>query len=376
MKLLHTSDLHLGKRLHQRSLIEDQRHVLAQITQQIKDHVPDLFVVAGDVFDRSLPPEDAVALFGEWLGELREVAPSVPIVIIAGNHDSAKRIAWARSLGQTGRVYLRGIPETVEEPIHFETTDGEAVEVWALPFAWAGDLPSPQDEPSTQAGAFRTALDRIEAQRDSTRTQVLVAHCFAQGGATRDSERTLLGSATLIPREWFAPFDYVALGHLHAAQEVARNTWYSGSPLGYSFSEDSDSKGTLLVECSPGSSPTIRRLPLEPLHPLRRVSASLDALLEDATYESLSNSYLEVQLTTAASVSEPMAMLRARFPYILHLRPPASEAPAADVLAGDRTEATDLAADVNSFWEHVYGDAPGEEVLAALAICATAAEVA
>ena len=120
MRILHTSDLHLGKRIYQHSLLPDQKHILLQMVEYINEHDPDLFVVAGDVFDRSLPPEDAMALFGEWLSIIRVEKPNLPIVIIAGNHDSGKRIAWASRLLHHDGIYIRGIPNTVENSIQVE----------------------------------------------------------------------------------------------------------------------------------------------------------------------------------------------------------------------------------------------------------------
>jgi exonuclease SbcD len=315
-----------------------------------------------------------VSLFGEWLAELRAASAQMPIVIIAGNHDSAKRIGWARDLAVLSNVHLRGDPETVEDPIRFETQAGEAVEVWALPFAWAGDLPAPDGEASTQASAFATGMHRIAERRDASRTQVLVAHCFAQGGHSRDSERVLIGSATLIDPAQFQDFDYVALGHLHAPQEVVRNAWYSGSPLGYSFSEESDDKGTLLVDCARDRHATIRRLPLTPLHPLRRVTATMEQLLDSHEFDAFRDAYLEVTLSEETLLGEPMALLRGRFPFVLHLKPPAAALIAEDVEPGDRGAPADLATDLDSFWHHIHGEPPSKDVVAAFAACRTEVE--
>jgi DNA repair protein SbcD/Mre11 len=363
VRILHTSDLHLGKRLHQHSLLPDQEHVLAQIVEYIVEYDPDLFVVAGDVFDRSLPPEDAMVLFGHWLNSIRKERPVLPVVIIAGNHDSGERIAWPSKLLNQDQIFLRGIPRTVEEAIHFQTRQGELVEVWALPFAWAGDLPSPEGQTATQVGAFETAIDIIQTRQDKERKQILVAHCFAQGGKESESERQLLGQATLVDSQLFKTFDYVALGHLHKPQKVCSNTWYSGSPLAYSFSENSDEKCVLLVDCNDGE-PVVTQLQLKPLRSMRIVETTLDELLESNVYDHLKEMYLSVRLTQQCVISDPVKHISARFPHLLNLRVPIEDMPELSLDSESRMGKTDLAEDLHSFWLHVTGEIPSDEVLA------------
>lgn len=365
MRILHTSDLHIGKLLHGHSLLDDQRHVFTQITQAVVDRQPDALIVAGDIFDRSIPPVGAVALLGEWLTDLRSKAPDVPIVIISGNHDNGKRLAWASALLDP-MIHLRGDPEDLERPIHFTTQAGERVEVWAMPFLWPGALPPPEGEVNSQEAAFRTGLDIIAERRDDTRTQVLVAHCFARGGAESDSERRLVGQATLIDPSLFEPFDYVALGHLHRAQKAGRKGHYSGSPLAYSFSENSAEKCLLMVEASRGATPAVERLPLQPLRPVMVVETTLDALLEQGTHDHLRDVYLSVRLTERAVHRDPMQRIRARFPFALELRTPLAElGEGAQLKVASRTGRIDLGSDFESFWRQVEGvDAP-ESVKAA-----------
>ncbi len=362
MKILHTSDLHLGKRLHQHSLLADQKHVLDQLVNHIVEHDPDLFIVAGDVFDRSLPPEDAMALFGDWLSDIRSKKPTLPIVIIAGNHDSGKRIAWASSLLHHDQIYLRGIPKTVESPIHLEAANGDLAEVWALPFAWAGDLPQPEGEISSQVGAFQAAIKIIKENQDPERPQLLVAHCVAQGGKESDSERQLLGQATRLDNKVFDGFDYVALGHLHKPQSVTKRVWYSGSPLAYSFSEDSDEKCALLIQVAKGSA-EVTKLPLIPLRSMRVIEDTLETLLDTEIYDHFRDAYISVRLTQQSPIPEPMHHIRQRFPHILHLGVPKEEISEHGFEADDQMEATDLGDDLGKFWRHVTGDKPSDEVL-------------
>lgn len=364
MKIMHTSDLHLGKRLHQHSLLPDQKHVLDQLVTHIVEQDPDLFIVAGDVFDRSLPPEDAMALFGDWLSTLRQNSPQLPIVIIAGNHDSGKRLAWASRLLNHDKIYLRGIPSTVEDPIHFESPNGERAEVWALPFVWPGDLAQPEGERYSQVGAFQSAIDIIKKNQDSSRRQILVAHCFAQGGTESDSERQLLGQATRLDTQIFEGFEYVALGHLHKPQSLTERVWYSGSPLAYSFTENSDEKGVLLIKLKNGTS-EVKKLPLFPLRPMRVIEDNLETLLETEIYDHFRECYLSVRLTEQSILSEPMHHIRERFPHILHLCVPREDAPEAGLSAANQMTGSDLADDLSQFWQHVTGDSPSDEVLLA-----------
>ena len=366
MRLLHTSDLHLGKRLHGHSLLPDQIQALEQVTRLAQDHQADVLVVAGDVFDRTFPPEEAVTAFGDWLRALRRSRPDMPVVIIAGNHDSAQRLSWPAGLLADANVFVRGRPDSVVTPISVTTAAGEQAQIWALPFAWAGDLPPAEGEQRSQVSAFETGVRWVTERQDTEKAQVLVAHCFARGGAASDSERTLVGQATLIDPAVFDGFDYVALGHLHRPQRVSSQAYYSGSPLAYSFSENSDHKSIALVECGRGRAPSVTRLPVRPLRPVRTVTATLEALLDSSEYDHLQESYLMAELSQPSPLPDPMGKLRARFPHILHLRVPRSET-LDNSRAVERDEAPDLESDLRSFWRHVDDGDPGDEVMAAFA---------
>jgi len=365
VRILHTSDLHLGKRLHQHSLLADQRNVLEQLTAAVESQRPDLFVVAGDVFDRSLPPEDAVSLFGDWLYELHRRFPDLPVVLIAGNHDSARRLAWPSRLLERGNIFIRGEPRTVNEPIEIKTQAGERAQIWALPFVWPGDFTNQEGARSTMVSAFETGISWVKQGQDQDQIQVLVAHCFTRGSEPSDSERTLVGQATLIDTDCFDGFDYVALGHLHRPQSVTPHVHYSGSPLAYSFSEDSDLKSFIVAECQAGQSPQIERIALTPLRPLRKVQASVEELLQSERYDHLKESYLMVSLTEPSALPDPMSRLRDRFPYLLHLRTVTPEAPEQTVKVAQRSAKPDLEADLRGFWAHINAEPPGEEVMEA-----------
>lgn len=319
MRILHTSDWHLGKVLMERSLLPDQRHALRQITDLLQREPHDLLIVAGDVFDRSIPPEDAVTLLGQWLHEVREVAPRLPIVIIAGNHDSGARLAWSAGLLDGAGVHIRGEAAAIERPVPVTTREGEVAEVWAVPFLWPGDLAQEGEGPTTQVTAFAHAMTGIRKRYTPGSVQILAAHCFTQGGRTSRSERTLIGQATLIDPGVFAGFDYVALGHLHRPQAVTRHAHYSGSLARYSFSEVEDVKGVLSVDVQAGREPTVAHVPLVPLREMRVLAGTLDDLLTSPVFEPFRDDYLSITLTQAVHAGQPMAMLRTRFPHLLQL---------------------------------------------------------
>jgi exonuclease SbcD len=331
----------------------------------IQSSAHDLLVVAGDIFDRSVPPEDAVSLLGAWLAEVREVAPGMPIVLIAGNHDSGARLAWSSGLLSAAGVHIRGEADRLEEPVRVRTAAGEDAEVWPLPFLWPGAIAA-DEGPMGQARTLELALDRVRARQTQGKTQVLVSHCFAQGGRTSDSERALIGQATLVDPAWFRGFDYVALGHLHRPQAVADNARYSGSLLAYSFSEVSDGKGAVSVEVSAGREPAASVAPIAPLRPMRTARGELDQLLHDAQFAALEDAYLSIELTRPVEGAQPMAMLRRRFPHLLQLSNPIAEAKLASAPARSRARDTeDLAADFEDFERHIRGEAPPDDVAAA-----------
>lgn len=370
MRVLHTSDWHLGKVLMEHSLVEDQRAALDSLLELLAADPHDLLVVAGDVFDRSIPPEEAVTLLGAFLERLRDVAPTLPVVMLAGNHDSAARLAWSAGLLRRTQVHLFGDTTRVEAPLPVRAASGEEAHVWALPFLWPGALATAERPTPTQVAAMEAAVDAIRARRAEGPLQVLAAHCFAQGGATSESERTLVGQATLVPPSLFEGFDYVALGHLHRPQPVGPRAHYSGSLLAYSFSEASDEKGVLSVEVSAGRAPVPTRRALRTLRPLRTLTGTFAELLEAPHYDAFRDDYLSITLTHAQRTGQPMAMLRRRFPRLLQLDNPVLQedtgaARARQQLAAGGALGSDLAADLRAFEATLYGEQPRAEVLEA-----------
>ena len=355
MRILHTSDWHLGRVLHERSLLDDQGAFLDALLEQLRAAPHDVLVIAGDVFDRAVPPEDAVLRLTRFLADLRAACPQTAVVAIAGNHDSGARLAYGAPLLAATGVHLVGAFEADAEPVVVRA-GGAVAEIWPVPFLWPGSLSSHRDgDPvvlGTQAGALEEAVARVRARRTPGAVQVLVAHCFARGGAVSDSERTLVGNATEVDAVLFEGFDYVALGHLHRPQRVTDNAWYAGSPLKYSFSEAGDAKCTLSVEVATGAAPTVTRVPVAQPREMTILRGTLRELLDDPRHAFAAAHYVRAELVAPEVVAQPVALLRARFPHLLDFRMPDPVAEAASPRAAARDRA-DVEADFLDFQRRV-----------------------
>lgn len=321
MRVLHTSDWHLGRSLGAVSLVDAQRRFLDFVVDLLVREPHDLLVVAGDVYDRSVPPEAAVELWTRFLADLRRRAPTVPLVAIAGNHDNAIRLATASSVLVELGLHLCGDAESVDRPRRLTTAAGQTVDVYAVPFLWPGALDRHRDPEtrigSTQVSAMTEAMGRISAVRDPSVVNLAIAHCFALGGTVTDSERTLVGQATQVDAALFADFDYTALGHLHRAQRVGPKVHYSGSPIAYSFSEATDAKVVLSVEVARGRAPKVRAIPVPDQRPLAVIRGRLHDLLTDPAYASAEVAYVRAELVDEVPQPAPMDQLRRRFPFVL-----------------------------------------------------------
>ena len=312
MRFLHTADWHLGKVLHEQSLVEDQAHFLNQLLGELTARPYDLLIIAGDLFDRAVPPPEAVTLWDGFLGSLHAARPTLPVLVIPGNHDSAPRLAFAAGfLGRFG-IHVRTVPEEMTSPVTL-SSDGQEWDFYAVPWL-AG---------SSQRQLWEEALARLQAVRRPGVPAVLVAHLFAAGGAESDSERVFVGESEQIPAALLDGWDYVALGHLHKAQQPAPGVWYSGSPLAYSFSEAStaeapQNKVFLRVEGEAGGL-IVTAVPLSPRRPMTRLTSTYQDFLTAPEWREFESHYLELTLTDVALVSQPLDRLRQRFGNILSL---------------------------------------------------------
>jgi exonuclease SbcD len=320
MKLLHTADWHLGRILHEQSLIEDQRYVLEFLVSFLEKDPHDALVIAGDIYDRSIPSPESVELFGSFLGELKNRCPGLEVCLISGNHDSAARLGFGRELFSRVRVHIASRAEDALEPVLLEakTPEGETERcaVFLLPFLQA---------PAIEEAARKLEEARREAERRGAVWTVLVSHLFMRGAMGSDSERVFLGNAEQIDPGLFGAFDYAALGHLHKFQRAGKNAWYSGSPLAYSFGESNQDKVFLSVEFSSGfpagggKSIAIREVPVRPLHPLASLTGTFAEFFEGRRPDA-DGAYLEIMLSGRDLVEQPLPLLRTRYPLLLSVR--------------------------------------------------------
>ncbi|GAA1999923.1 exonuclease SbcCD subunit D [Nakamurella flavida] len=343
MLLLHTSDWHVGRTFHGRSLLADQEAVLLRLAEMVRERQVDLVLVAGDLYDRAVPSPEAVQVVTRGLEAIRGAGATV--VVTSGNHDSAARLGAFTSFLAAGGLHLRTSLTRVAEPVLIEDDHGP-VAVYPLPYlepeiarqAW--NLTGP---PSHQA-AMDHAMAQVRADlagRSGVRSVVL-AHAFVTGATAGGSERSIaVGGVESVGADVFDGIDFVALGHLHGAQAVRETVRYSGSPLAYSFGESHQRKSVSLVELSADGRVTVEIAPLPVPRALAVVRGSLEEILSG--HEELREHYLSVELTDKVRPLEPMRKLQQVFPHTLTIAwdpvevavPRAHRAPSAGALSGD-----------------------------------------
>lgn len=323
MKFLHLADLHIGKVVNGFSMLAEQRHAFDQILGHIQTHRPQAVVIAGDIYDKSQPGAAAVALYDDFLTELRRSGPE--ILVIAGNHDSPERLAFAGKLLADRGIYVAGHFAGAVDKVTL-TDDCGAVDFHLLPFVRPASLRSffPEEGIESYEDACRLALSTV--QWEEGRRNVLVAHQFVTAAGVNperaDSEIEPVGSLNNVDFRLFDPFDYVALGHIHGPQRVGRDeVRYAGSPLKYSFSECQHHKGVVLVELGgKGAAPKWEMLPITPLHDMRKIKGPIEELTRlDVVAAADSRDYLHVTLTDEGELTGAMDRLRAYYPNVMEL---------------------------------------------------------
>lgn len=319
MKFLHLADLHLGKRVNGFSMLEDQAHILRQILAILDDEQPDGVLIAGDVYDKSVPSVEAVGLLDGFLTELR--ARGVPVLLISGNHDSPERLAFGGRVMDSCGIHISPVYDGALAPVTLHDAFGP-VHVWLLPFVKPAHVrrwfPDADIESYTDAVAEAVAHMDI----DTAARNVLVTHQFVTGGARSGSEELSVGGTDNVDSGVFAPFDYVALGHLHGAQHIGRETIrYAGSPLKYSFSEASQHKSVTVVTLGEKGDVQVRTVALTPLRELREIRGNYDELTARSFYEHTTyrSDYLHLILTDEQDVFDAMSRLRTIYPYLMTL---------------------------------------------------------
>ena len=316
MKLVHLSDLHLGKRVNEFSMLEDQKHILWEILRIIGWEKPEGVIIAGDVYDKAVPPAEAVALLDEFL--VRLAGMRTEVFIISGNHDSAERIAFGSRLIRESGVHLSPVFSGEIEPCTLTDEYGE-VQIRMLPFIKPADVRHafPEEEIADYTDAVRTVIRHMNP--DPSVRNVLVAHQFVTGAARSDSEDVSVGGMDNVDASVFEPFDYVALGHIHGPQRIGRETVrYCGTPLKYSFSEKNHVKSVTVVTLGEKGRTEIRTVPLIPLHDMREIRGTYEELTLRKNWEgTATDDYLHVILTDENDVPDAMARLRVIYPNIM-----------------------------------------------------------
>ncbi|MFI6155150.1 exonuclease SbcCD subunit D [Kitasatospora sp. NPDC051170] len=340
MRILHTSDWHLGRSFHREPLLEAQRAFLEYLIDVAQRENVDVVTVAGDVYDRAIPPLEAIDLFQRTLAQLAGL--KVPLVMISGNHDSPRRLGVNSRLIEHAGIHLRTDPHDSARPAVLHDTHGD-VAFYGLPYLEPALVRESLGAPATSHQAvLGTAMDRIRedlATRPGTRAVVL-AHAFVTGAEpTPNSERDItVGGVANVPAALFHGMDYVALGHLHRSQSINDRIRYSGSPLPYSFSEAGHPKSMWLVDLDGDGSVTARTVACPEPYRLDRLEGELDELLTQDQYADLEQAWLHVTLTDTSRPHMAMERLRQRFPHVLKLTHATTGASADDLPSRERME--------------------------------------
>lgn len=319
MRFLHTSDWHLGRIFHGLHLTEEQSSVLAQLVELAVNSKVDAVLIAGDIYDRAVPPTQAVTLLDETLSTLVK-KHNIPVIMIAGNHDNPERLAFAQSLLAEGRLFIYGPVQKDARPVVLYDEFGP---VYFAPLTYADPFTASNAaglELTSHEAALRWQVESMLAQIPAAARKVALAHVFLTGsGESPDSERPLsIGGASTVGAENFAAFDYTALGHLHACQQGGDKIRYSGSLLKYSFNETDQTKGVHIVELDGEGNAAVETVVLKPTHELARLRGTFADLLENPRTE-LRNNYLQVVLDDGQPVLDAKYRLEQAYPHILHL---------------------------------------------------------
>ncbi|MGR5435928.1 exonuclease SbcCD subunit D [Vibrio owensii] len=324
MKFIHTSDWHLGRQFHNVSLLDDQQAVLDQLIQYIENNPVDAVVVAGDIYDRSVPPTIAIELLNKVVkricGEL-----NTPMILISGNHDGAERLGFGSEQMKNAGLHIISNFEDMLTPVVIETESAGQVAFYGMPYNDPEQVRFAYQEPvSTHDQAHKLLAEKITEQFQPEQRNVLVSHCFVDGAIESGSERPLsIGGSDRVSHEHFLNFDYVALGHLHQPQKKGKEyIRYSGSLMKYSFGEQNQKKGFTLVEIDQNGFFSAEHVDLAAPHEMRIVEGELEQVIEQGKTDPKNEDYLLVRLMDKHAILNPMEKLRTVYPNVLHLEKP------------------------------------------------------
>ena len=318
MRFLHLSDLHLGKRVNEFSMLEDQAYILKEILNIIDEQKVEAVLIAGDIYDKVIPSAEAVRLLDDFL--TRIAARELPVFLISGNHDSAERVAFGSRLMSSRQIYLSPVFESDVEPITISDRYGE-IHIYMLTFVKTSLVKRvyPEEEIITYQDAVNAAVQHM--QIDTDKRNILLAHQFVTGAARCDSEELSVGGLDDVDASIFDGFDYVALGHLHGPQKIGKETVrYSGTPLKYSFSEANQKKAAVIVDVEEKGKINIQQIPLVPKHDMREIRGTyMEVTALDFYKDMKTDDYLYITLTDEEDIPDAIGKLRTIYPNIMKL---------------------------------------------------------
>ena len=318
MKFLHLSDLHLGKRVNEFPMLADQKAILAQILKIADDERPNAVLIAGDVYDKSVPPVEAVELFDDFLVKL--AARKLPVYVIGGNHDSPERLAFCNRLIDASGIHISPAYGGDVRPLSLADGYGK-VNIYMLPFVKPANVRRyfPEEQIESYTDAVRVAISKMQV--NAAERNVLVTHQFVTGAARCDSEEISVGGADNVDLSVFDAFDYVALGHIHGAQNISPRVRYCGTPLKYSFSEAKQQKSVTVAELKEKGTLEIRTVPLTPERDMHEIRGTYEEIASKNFYENTTyrSDYMHVTLTDETDVPDAMAKLRVIYRNLMTL---------------------------------------------------------
>lgn len=318
MKIMHLSDLHIGKKVNEYSMLQDQIYILKEILQIIDDEKVETVIIAGDVYDRSLPPNEALGLFDEFLYQLS--GRNVNVFVISGNHDSPERISYGGRMMTENKIFLSPVYDGNVKPITLNDDYGE-VNFYLLPFVRPADIRRyfPDENIENYTDAVKVAIDNMNV--DFNERNILVTHQFVTGAELSESEDIIVGGTDNVSGEVFDSFDYVALGHIHREQTVGKdNIRYCGTPLKYSFSEAKHIKSVTILDFNDKGNIEYSKIPLTPFRDMREIRGTYYELTLKSSYESTNTEdYVHITLTDEEDIPDAIGKLRSIYPNIMKL---------------------------------------------------------
>lgn len=318
MKIMHLSDLHIGKKVNEYSMLQDQIYILKEILRIIDNEKVETVIIAGDVYDRSLPPNEALELFDEFLYQLS--SRNVNVFVISGNHDSPERISYGGRMMTENKIFLSPVYDGNVKPITLNDDYGE-VNFYLLPFVRPADIRRyfPDENIENYTDAVKVAIDNMNV--DFNERNILVTHQFVTGAELSESEDIIVGGTDNVSGEVFDGFDYVALGHIHREQTVGKdNIRYCGTPLKYSFSEAKNIKSVTILDFNDKGNIEYSKIPLTPFRDMREIRGTYYELTLKSNYESKNTEdYLHITLTEEEDIPDAIGKLRSIYPNIMKL---------------------------------------------------------